>query len=363
MTAATHADTRARLRDIYAGAHEQTLHPNALGWPGRPDERELEFISRVVFDRPGMAREGCAYLVKELAQLAEIERHLSAVFGIITSQLGADTSPISAGYDLHHALSCFAAEEYLHADFFYRYVRELAGEDVKLADSRFSERLALYQADDSPYVKLAAMCMAAYIGESVITVFEKRTAHLDPGREHFLTKLLWAHGMDEARHVQVDHVVLEHIMPSFSEAERRRAFEIFAGTEDHNFELAGRFKQLILDVFSVDHTVDNPAWDMQLRLTSAFRQAMTDTWPPSPVEERLDDETRKLLRDFAGADRVPRPPKQGRDPALAGGIEWVHARPSPRDHNRGTTAWAPRPPAPATRRTRLPARWGGRPRP
>ena len=170
MTATTHTDppadhagTRARLRDIYAAAHEQTLHPNALGWPGRPDERELDFISHVVHGRPGMAREGCAYLVKELAQLAEIERHLSAVFGIITAQLGADTSPISAGYDLHHALSCFAAEEYLHADFFYRYVRELAGSDIKLADSLFTERLALYQGDDSPYVKLAAMCMAASI--------------------------------------------------------------------------------------------------------------------------------------------------------------------------------------------------------
>lgn len=311
MTVTTHTDapadhvgTRARLRDIYAAAHEQTLHPNALGWPGRPDERELDFISHVVYGRPGMAREGCAYLVKELAQLAEIERHLSAVFGIITAQLGADTSPISDGYDLHHALSCFAAEEYLHADFFYRYVRELADTDIKLADSLFSERLALYQGDDSPYVKLAAMCMAAYIGESVITVFEKRTAHLDPGREHFLTKLLWAHGMDEARHVQVDHVVLECIMPSFSEAEQRRAFEIFSGTEELNAELAGRFKQLIVDVFGVDHTVDNPAWDVQQSLTSVFRQAMTVTWPPSPVDERMDDETRKLLHEFAGTDRV-----------------------------------------------------------
>uniref|UniRef100_UPI000B166C1C hypothetical protein n=1 Tax=Streptomyces cellulosae TaxID=1968 RepID=UPI000B166C1C len=302
--AADHAGTRARLRDIYAAAHEQTLHPNALGWPGRPDERELDFISHVVYGRPGMAREGCAYLVKELAQLAEIERHLSAVFGIITAQLGADTSPISDGYDLHHALSCFAAEEYLHSDFFYRYVRELAAEDIKLADSLFTERLALYQGDDSPYVKLAAMCMAAYIGESVITVFEKRTAHLDPGRERFLTKLLWAHGMDEARHVQVDHVVLTRIMPSFSEAERQRAFEIFSGTEELNAELAGRFKQLIVDVFGVDHTVNNPAWDVQLSLTAAFRQAMTATWPPSPVDERMDDETRKLLHEFAGTDRV-----------------------------------------------------------
>ncbi|MFE4425131.1 hypothetical protein [Streptomyces sp. NPDC056817] len=300
----THADTRARLRDIYAEAHEQTLHPNALGWPGPPDERELDFTSRVVFDRPGMAQAGCAYLVKELAQLAEIERHLSAVFRIITSQLGADTSPISEGYDLHHALNCFAAEEYLHADFFYRYVRELAGTDIKLADSLFSERLALYQGDDSPYVKLAAMCMAAYIGESVITVFEKRTAHLDPKREHFLTRLLWAHGMDEARHVQVDHVVLERIMPSFTQAERQRAFEIFTATEELNLELAGRFQGLVSGIFGLDHTLDNTAWDVQVRLAAVFREAMTSTWPPSPVDERLDDETRKLLREFAGTDRV-----------------------------------------------------------
>ena len=35
---ADHAGTRARLRDIHAAAHVQTLHPDALGWPDRvPD--------------------------------------------------------------------------------------------------------------------------------------------------------------------------------------------------------------------------------------------------------------------------------------------------------------------------------------
>lgn len=297
-------EIRGRLRDIYAAAHEQTLHPNALGWPGRPDEAELDFVSRVVFDEPGRGRAACAYLVKELAQLAEIERHVSAVFGIITAQLGADTSPVSDGYDLHHALNCFAAEEYLHADFFYRYVRELAGCDIKLADSLFPERLALYQADDSPYVKLAAMCMSAYIGESVITAFEHRTGHLDPDRRFFFTKLLWAHGMDEARHVKVDHVVLEEIMPSFTDAERERTLAIFRGTEDCNALLARRFQALIAEVFGFDHTVDNPAWAVQQKLTSAFREAVMAQWPPTPVDGWINEETRALLRDFAGRDRV-----------------------------------------------------------
>jgi hypothetical protein len=304
MPTTTATDARARLRDIYATAHEQTLHPNLLGWPGPPDEAELDFISRVVYDRPGRSREGCAYLVKELAQLAEIERHLSAVFGIITAQLGADDSPLSDGYDLHHALNLFAAEEYVHSDFFYRYVREIADDDVKLSDSLFMERLALYEGDDSPYVKLAAMCMAAYVGESVITVFEKRTAHLDPERKRFLTRLLWAHGMDEARHVQVDHVVIEHVIPSLTEAERDRAFEIFRATEDLNAELAGRFQQLVRRQFGLDHTPGNHAWEVQQKLTQVFRRALAESWPPVPVDERLDDATRALLVDFAGDDRV-----------------------------------------------------------
>lgn len=297
-------EIRGRLRDIYAAAHEQTLHPNALGWPGRPDADELDFISTVAFDRPGRGEAASAYLVKELAQLAEIERHVSAVFGIITAQLGADASPVSDGYDLHHALNCFAAEEYLHADFFYRYVRELAGRDIKLADSLFPERLTLFERDDSPYVKLAAMCMSAYVGESVITAFEHRTAHLDPERRFFFTKLLWAHGMDEARHVKVDHVVLEDIMPSFTDAERERTLEIFQGVEECNAELAKRFGALIAEVFGFDHTVDNPAWAVQQKLTGAFRQAVIAEWPPTPVDQWIDEETRGVLREFAGRAEV-----------------------------------------------------------
>ncbi|MEU8028978.1 hypothetical protein [Streptomyces sp. NPDC049099] len=304
MLTTTADDARGRLRDIYADAHEQTLHPNLLGWPGRPDETELDFLSRVVYDRPGKGVEASAYLVKELAQLAEIERHVSAVFGIITAQLGADDSPLSAGYDLHHALNLFAAEEYLHSDFFYRYVRELAGKDVKLADSLFMERLALYQGDDSPYVKLAAMCMSAYIGESVITVFEKRTAHLDPGQKHFLTRLLWAHGMDEARHVQVDHVVLEHVIPSLTEAERDRAYELFRGTEELDRELANRFQDLVRELFGLDHQPGNRAWQIQQQLTGAFRAALAESWPPVPVDEHIDAATRALLVEFSGSDHV-----------------------------------------------------------
>lgn len=302
----TRADmvARERLRDIYSGAHEQTLHPNQLGWPGKPDEAELDFISRVVFDEPGHGWAASAYLVKELAQLAEIERHVSAVFGIITAQLGGDTNPVSEGYDLHHAMMCFAAEEYLHSDFFYRYVRELAGQDVRLADSLFPERLKLYQGDDSPYVKLAAMCLAAYIGESVITVYERRTALLDPERRYFFTKLLWAHGMDEARHVKVDHVVLEHIIPAFDEHERQRTMEIFGGTEECNRIIAGRFQELVTRLFGVDYTKDNPAAAIQIRLTNAFREGIFAQWPPRPVDERVDDETRKLLVDFAGSEIV-----------------------------------------------------------
>lgn len=304
MTAQEGAKARSRLREIYEDAHNRTLHPNALGWPGPPDAAERDFLSRVVFDRAGREDAARAYIIKELGQLAEIERHLCAVFGIITSQLGADPSPVSEGYDLHHALTCFAAEEYLHSGFFYRYIREVAGRDVGLADPLFDERLALYQEDDSPYVKLAAMCMAAYVGESVITVFERRTAHLDPERNFFLTKLLWAHGLDEARHVQVDEVVLERVMPSFTRAERDRAFEIFEETERLNLVLADRFHGLVSGMFGFDHNVDNPAWDIQVELAGVFRSGLTDQWPPVPVDERIDEDTKALLLDFAGAEIV-----------------------------------------------------------
>jgi hypothetical protein len=292
-------ELRQSLDTITKLAHVNTFHPNAFDWPEAAREEELDFLSRVSFERPGCNEAAIAYVTKEMAQLAEIERHVSAVMTIVMSEMQGDGHPLSEGFELHHALSCFAAEEVNHADTFYRYVRELSGREPCLGDNLFRERLALYEGTESPYVKLAALCCSAYIGESVITVFERRTLAFDPRRERFFTRLLYVHGLDEARHVQTDHFIINEVIPSFTTEERDQMRRILKGQEELNMRLAWNFEQFIKKMFGVDYTVGNPSYAMQMRLTQVFGEKVLGSDVIRPVDEMLDADDLALLHDFA----------------------------------------------------------------
>jgi len=245
---------RKSLDNITKLAHVNTFHPNAFHWAEASKLEEVDFLSEIAFVRAGHNRAATAYVTKEMAQLAEIKRHVAAVMTIVMSEMQGDGNELSDGFELHHALSCFAAEEVNHADTFYRYVRELSGLEPTLGENLFAERLALYQGPESPYVKLAAICCSAYIGESVITVFERRTLAFDPRRERFFTRLLYLHGLDEARHVQTDHFVINEVIPRFSEEERTALRRIITRQEELNFMLAECFQRRTADLFEVDYT-------------------------------------------------------------------------------------------------------------
>ncbi|KYF75598.1 hypothetical protein BE11_44475 [Sorangium cellulosum] len=295
---------RSELHDINRDAHLRTVHPSGLAWPEQIRPEELDFISGVAFGAPGHRAGAVAYLAKELAQLAEIERHVSAVMTYVMAEVQSDAAPLGEGFELHHALSCFAAEELQHANMFYRYVRLLSGRDFKCPDNRFSQRMALYHGDDPPYVKLSALCCSAYIGESIITVFERRLGALDPERTFFFTQVLHAHGLDEARHVQFDHFLFDHVIPALSRQERRRMREILGRTEALNGELARRFEDHARATFGLDYTARNVAHETQLKLARSFRGLMLDGEIARKVDEGMSDADRRVVREFCGAETI-----------------------------------------------------------
>lgn len=290
---------RQDLQRINRNAHVDTLHPNALDWPERIEQDELDFVSRIAFDEVGREREAIVYITKELSQLAEIERHVSAVMTYILAELQASDAPISKGFELHDALSCFAAEELHHANMFYRYIRLLSGRDFKYPDNLFTARVGLYQGDDSPYVKLAALCCSAYIGESVITVFERRAKALDPEMRFFLTRLVHAHGLDEARHIQTDHFVFDHVIPTLNPVEMRRMRQILESTEALNTELAMRFEAFAKEEFGVNYTDGNRGHSTQIALSLKFRELVFGGAIIRKVDDALSDDDRMLIEQFS----------------------------------------------------------------
>ncbi|WP_437730215.1 diiron oxygenase [Sorangium sp. So ce1335] len=298
---------RSELHDINRQAHLRTMHPSGLDWPEQVPADELDFLSRVAFDAPGHSAEAVVYLAKELAQLAEIERHVSTVMTHVMAEVQADPRPLGDGFELQHALSCFAAEELQHASMFYRHVRLLSGRDFKCPDNRFRERVAVYHGDDSPYVKLSALCCSAYIGESIITVFERRLRALDPKRTFFFTQVLHAHGLDEARHVKFDHFLFDHVVPALSRQERRRMREILERTEALNTEMARRVEAHARATFGLDYTAQNLGHETQLRLSRAFRGLMLDGEIVRKVDDGMSEADRRLVREFCHAETIHGP--------------------------------------------------------
>ncbi|MCT9084136.1 hypothetical protein [Streptomyces fulvoviolaceus] len=296
---------RAELASVTRLAHVNTFHPNAFDWSEAATFEELAYLSTVAYGEPGHEPEAVAYITKELAQLAEIERHVSAVMALVMGELHDLRDPVNTGHELHHALSCFAAEEIQHANTFYRYVRALTGVEPRVHKALFDERLDVFRTDDHPYVKLVALCCSAYVGESVITVFEHRTDSLDPRRARFFTRLLHTHGLDEARHVKIDHVAMKLLYPELTEDQQARVRVLLGEIEDLNRRLAAAFQEATTEALGVDFVTGNPSAAVQLRMTIGFGERLfAADGTLHTVDEVLDDELRELIASFAGVSRV-----------------------------------------------------------
>jgi hypothetical protein len=299
---------RGELAAITRLAHVNTFHPNAFDWTEVATPQEAQYLSAVAFGEPGHEAEAIGYVTKELAQLAEIERHVSAVFTLVMGELHDSRDPVSEGYELHHALSCFAAEEIQHASTFYRYVRQLSGTEPRVGKALFDERLDVFRTDDHPYVKLVALCCSAYVGESVITVFEHRTDALDPARDRFFTRLLHTHGLDEARHVKIDHVAMKLIYPMLSAQQQGRVQVLLGQIEQLNMKLAHSFQEMTRHALGIDFVTGNPAAAMQLLMTREFQQRLVaPDGTLRTADEVLDGELRGFIGEFSGAGRVHAP--------------------------------------------------------
>ncbi|MFZ3567606.1 hypothetical protein ACOKM5_11655 [Streptomyces sp. BH097] len=296
---------RTELASVTRLAHINTFHPGAFDWSEAGTRAEREFASVVAYGETGHEAEAVAYLTKELAQLAEIERHVSTVMAMVMGELHDLRDPINLGHELHHALSCFAAEEIQHANTFYRYVRALSGAEPRVDKALFDERLDVFRTDDHPYVKLVALCCSAYVGESVITVFEHRSDALDPERARFFTRLLHTHGLDEARHVKIDHVAMKLIHPALTAEQQQRVRALLGQIEELNRTLAATFEARTRQLLDVDFVTGNPAAAVQLEMTKAFGQKVfADDGTLHSVDEILDDELAGLITEFSGVGRV-----------------------------------------------------------
>jgi len=266
-----------RVDEINRYAHINYLHPNRLPWEQARSDEELDFLSRALVGTAGEEEKVTAYLYKELAQLAEIEMHVATVMSRVLCELQSERTSQGEGYSIYNAVSCFASEEINHANSFYQYVRYLSGRDLKLGNNYFEDRVGLYSEGDSPLVKLAALCATVYVGESIITVFERRLKVMDPMHKKFLTKLLHFHGLDEARHVRFDHYVIDEIIPRFSAEQRRRMHQIIGETESLN---------------------------TQLELTHRFREIVQSGDLIQKVDDHMDADTRELVHQFSQASDV-----------------------------------------------------------
>jgi len=293
------------LHEINLAAHRQFLHPNHMPWHAVRAEEELEFLSLHVCGRKDEQLRATAYLYKELAQLAEIEFHVASVMvRVIAESQMRGKGELWEGSELVHTLGCFAAEEVQHANTFYRYVRTVTGCDYKLENNYFQERIALYQGDHAPLVKLAALAATAYVGESVITVFETRMKAIDPGLKSPFTRLLHLHGLDEARHIQADHFIIDHVLPRLTKQERGQMEELINATEELNTTLAITSANQLKRQFGVDFQAGNRSAEVQMAITQAFRKAILAGDSLRKVDDYLDSDTRALLRDFSHSDRV-----------------------------------------------------------
>ncbi|AUQ25154.1 hypothetical protein [Dickeya zeae] len=292
------------FKSINQYAHLNNLHPNRMPWEEAATDKELAFLSWALVGQHEQQPKAIAYLYKELSQLAEIEMHVSTVMTRILCELQSDNPSVLAGDGLYHALSCFASEEVNHANSFYQYVRHLSGRDIKLSNNLHQQRIALYNDNDDPLIKLAALCATAYVGETVITVFERRLKVLDPMQHGFLTRLLHFHGLDEARHIQCDHAIFDHLIPSFTAQQRTRMHQLVTETERLNTELAKASAETVKSAFDIDYTEGNDAAETQLAMTLRFRDIVQSGEMIRKVDDHMDEETQALVVNFSKSSHI-----------------------------------------------------------
>ncbi|BDU74534.1 diiron oxygenase [Mesoterricola silvestris] len=279
-----------------------TFHPDALPWPEHLDPSEIRFYARLCNYPPDGSEAARAYLAKELAQLADIERHVSICLGIIGGQAAGSTR--LAGLPMMNAMLHFAAEEYQHSYMFYRYVALLLGVPLDLSDRTLEARLALFLGPESPETKLVALLASAYPGETVITIFEHRLHMLDPDRRHFLTQMIAAHGLDEARHIQFDHHVFNHLLPALADREMLDAQRICKALGRHNHALSEAYERETRSILPVEFIQDNFAAQVQRRFTLRLLEETLSGRPFRFADQALTEDERAALDQFAGVGAI-----------------------------------------------------------
>ncbi|BDU77650.1 ferritin-like domain-containing protein [Mesoterricola sediminis] len=291
-------DSIQTITDINQRPDLRTFHPDALPWPSKLDPAEHAFCSRVCGFPTIRMNESRAYWGKELAQLADIERHVSICLGLISGF--ASDSGLLGGVPMMNAMLRFAAEEYQHANMFYRYVELLIGQPLDLSGESLEHRLGLFLGPESPGAKLVALLASAYPGETVITLFEHRVRLFDPTQRHFATRMLVAHGLDEARHIQFDHYVLGQLAPSLDDGEWADARRLCRNMEAANHALAERYEARMRQILPCEFVEGNTAARIQRHFSQKLLRETLAGRTFRLADQALSSQDRALVMDFTG---------------------------------------------------------------
>ena len=312
------------LQAINLRADLRTFHPDALPWPSRLGGLERIHYTRICGLPSERVEEAKAYLGKELAMLADVERHISICLGLICGQ--AASSRLLEGEPMMNAMMLFAAEEYQHSNMFYRYVDLLLGMPLDLSAETLATRLGLFQGPEAPEVKLVALLASAYPGETVITIFEHRMRRLDPGQEHFLTRMIGAHGLDEARHIQFDHYVFGKLLPLLTDEELLAAQRLCRAMAVCNQVLSTSYEAATRNLLGVDYLEGNEAARTQRWFHQRLVEETLSRRAFRSADAVLADEDAATLFRFAGVEAVhPAPafaPGGASVPVARGGASW-----------------------------------------
>jgi hypothetical protein len=145
------------------------------------------------------------------------------------------------------------------------------------------------------------------VGETIITVFERRILRRDPGKRHFLSRLIWAHGLDEARHVQFDHYVFRTVIPELTDQEWTRFGQILGAQNLINKQMGDALDRQMLDHFGVDFVAGNPSRQFQDRLQVALVTSVFRDRHIKSADDVLDPDSRAAVAEFSGSARIHQP--------------------------------------------------------
>jgi hypothetical protein len=113
------------------------------------------------------------------------------------------------------------------------------------------------------------------------------------------------HGLDEARHIELDHLVFRQVLPALSPAEFADAQRIYGQMMAQNHALGERYAAVAREAFGgIDYLEGNEAARTQLAFTQTLAQCTLSKREFPMADAALSDAQRAELLAFTGVDAI-----------------------------------------------------------